>query len=137
MSLINLKECFHILNDYRMKLNPAKCIFRVVSGEFLRYIVTQRVIEANPKHIISIIYILSPKNSREMHHLTGGVAPNVLSQVSQTSIYPSTTSSDEINDLSGTRNVKKLLDSLKGILQLHQCYPSPTKEIHFWGRNRS
>ena len=32
-----------------MKLNPTKCTFGVVSGEFLGYLVTERGIEANPK----------------------------------------------------------------------------------------
>ena len=48
----HLKTCFDILNRYGMKLNPAKCTFGVTSGEFLGYIVTKRVIEANPKQII-------------------------------------------------------------------------------------
>jgi len=47
--LTHLRECFDILNTYKMKLNPAKCTFGVSSGEFLGYIVTQRGIEANPK----------------------------------------------------------------------------------------
>ncbi|XP_056864095.1 uncharacterized protein LOC130511224 [Raphanus sativus] len=33
--LAHLKECFAILNEYGMKLNPAKCTFGVSSGEFL------------------------------------------------------------------------------------------------------
>ncbi|OAO96594.1 hypothetical protein AXX17_AT4G08320 [Arabidopsis thaliana] len=31
----HLEECFEILNQYQMKLNPAKCTFGVPSGEFL------------------------------------------------------------------------------------------------------
>lgn len=45
----HIRQCFHILNKYGMKLNPAKCTFAVTSGEFLGYIVTKRGIEANPK----------------------------------------------------------------------------------------
>ena len=37
----HLEECFAILNQYQMKLNPAKCTFGVPSGEFLGYIVTK------------------------------------------------------------------------------------------------
>ncbi|KAF8053751.1 hypothetical protein N665_1376s0001 [Sinapis alba] len=43
------------LNKYRMKLNPAKCTFRVTSSEILGYIVTQRGIETNPKQISALL----------------------------------------------------------------------------------
>ncbi|XP_013617422.1 PREDICTED: uncharacterized protein LOC106323924 [Brassica oleracea var. oleracea] len=72
--LNNLRDCFKILNDYGMKLNPAKCTFGVTSGEFLGYIVTQRGIGANPKQISAIFDLLSPKNSREVQRLTGSIA---------------------------------------------------------------
>ena len=39
--LDHLRECFKTLNEYGMKLNPAKCTFGVTSGEFLGYIVTK------------------------------------------------------------------------------------------------
>ena len=56
-----------------MKLNPAKCIFGVTSGEFLGYIITQRGIEANPKQITAILDLPSPKISREVQRLTGRI----------------------------------------------------------------
>ncbi|XP_018453727.2 uncharacterized protein LOC108824849 [Raphanus sativus] len=72
--LTHLKDCFTTLNEYGMKLNPAKCTFGVMSGEFLGYIVTQRGIEANPKQISAILDLPSPKNSREVQRLTGRIA---------------------------------------------------------------
>ena len=66
----HLRECFKTLNEYGIKLNPAKCTFGVTSGEFLGYIVTQRGIEANPKQITAILDLPSPKNSREVQRLT-------------------------------------------------------------------
>lgn len=72
--LNHLRECFKTLNEYGMKLNPAKCTFGVTSGEFLAYIVTQRGIEANPKQITTILDLPSPKNSREVLRLTGRIA---------------------------------------------------------------
>ena len=38
---------FNILNKYRMKLNPLKCLFEVGSRKFLGFIVNSRGIEAN------------------------------------------------------------------------------------------
>ena len=46
--LDNLKETFSTLCKYSMKLNATKCVFAVVLGKFLGYMVSQRGIEANP-----------------------------------------------------------------------------------------
>ncbi|KAF8095015.1 hypothetical protein N665_0346s0012 [Sinapis alba] len=70
----HLSECFETLNKYIMKVNPAKCTFRVTSGEFLEYIVTQRGIEANPKQISAVLDLPDLKTAREIQHLTGRVA---------------------------------------------------------------
>ena len=58
----HLEECFAILNQHQMNLNPAKCKFGVPSGEFLGYIVTKRGIEANPNQINAFLNMSSPKN---------------------------------------------------------------------------
>ncbi|KAF8112120.1 hypothetical protein N665_0067s0039 [Sinapis alba] len=72
--LDHLRDCFKTLNEYRMKLNPAKCTFGVTSGKFLGYIVTQRGIKANPRQITAILDLPSPKNSCEVQQLTGWIA---------------------------------------------------------------
>ena len=38
-----------------MRLNPAKCVFRVSSGKFLGFMVSQRGIEANPEKVKAIL----------------------------------------------------------------------------------
>ena len=38
--LDGLKETFTSLKQYQMKLNPSKCVFRVVSGKFLGFMVS-------------------------------------------------------------------------------------------------
>ncbi|KAG7588731.1 Ribonuclease H-like superfamily [Arabidopsis suecica] len=70
----HLEECFEILNQYQMKLNPAKCTFGVPSEEFLGYIVTKRGIEANPNQINAFLNMPSPKNFKEVQRLTGRIA---------------------------------------------------------------
>ena len=47
----DLEECFSILRKYNMKLNPQKCSFGVLSGNFLGFIVNARGIEVNPDKI--------------------------------------------------------------------------------------
>lgn len=70
----HLHECFRILDQYGMKLNPTKCTFAVTSGEFLGYIVTQRGIEANPRLIRAIIDLPSPEVTKDVQRLTGRIA---------------------------------------------------------------
>ena len=38
----HLEETFGILQKHRMMLNPSKCIFGVLSGKFLGFIVNKR-----------------------------------------------------------------------------------------------
>jgi len=64
----HLEECFEILNQYKMKLNPAKC-----TGEFLGYIVTKRGIEANLNQINAFLNMSSPRNFEEVQRLTGRI----------------------------------------------------------------
>ena len=47
--LDDLKETFKTLRQYQMKLNLAKCAFRVSSGKFLGIMVSQRGRKANPE----------------------------------------------------------------------------------------
>ena len=49
--LDDLKETFATLRQYQMKLNPSKCVFGVASGKFLRFMVSQQGIEANPEKV--------------------------------------------------------------------------------------
>ena len=46
--ITHLQQEFELLKAYDMKLNPTKCAFRVSAGRFLRFMITQRGIEANP-----------------------------------------------------------------------------------------
>ncbi|GFY99208.1 hypothetical protein Acr_13g0006090 [Actinidia rufa] len=72
--ITHLEEAFGILRKYKMMLNPSKCIFRVSSGKFLRFLVTKRGIEVNPDQIQALLVMSSPKNIHEMQQLTGRVA---------------------------------------------------------------
>src|SRR4051812_16529683 len=47
--LDDLCETFAALNKYRIKLNPKKCVFGVLAGKLLGYMVSARGIEANPE----------------------------------------------------------------------------------------
>ena len=64
--LDDLQETFDTLRWYRMKLNPAKCVFEVLSGKFLDFMVSQQGIEANPKKVKAILDMTSPKTVKEV-----------------------------------------------------------------------
>lgn len=64
--LDDLQEAFDTFRHYNMKLNPKKCAFRVASGKFLGFIVSQRGIEANPKKIKAILDIKPPRSIKEV-----------------------------------------------------------------------
>ena len=64
--LDNLQEMFDTLRWYRMKLNPAKCVFEVSSGKFLDFMVSQRGIKANPEKVKAILDMTSPRTVKEV-----------------------------------------------------------------------
>ena len=64
--LANLREALEVIRATRMMLNPKKCIFGVISGKFLGYLVSQRGIEANPGKVKAIQEISSPRCIRDV-----------------------------------------------------------------------
>jgi hypothetical protein len=45
----NLEATFTCLREFRIKLNPKKCIFRVSKGKLLGFLIFEQGIEANPE----------------------------------------------------------------------------------------
>ena len=71
--LNDLREMFETFHLYKMKLNPNKCVFRVSSGKFLDFMVSRRVVKANPNKIQAILKMSPPKNNKEVKSLNGRV----------------------------------------------------------------
>ena len=67
------RETFDTLRSYNMKLNPGKCTFRVTARKFLRFMVSQKGIEANPNKIRSIMEMATPRNVKEVQSLNGKI----------------------------------------------------------------
>ncbi|XP_074300810.1 uncharacterized protein LOC141632132 [Silene latifolia] len=70
----HLENTFSILRKYHIKLNLLKCTFRVSSGKFLGYLVTQRGIEASTEQIKEVLQLESPQKPKDVQRLTGWVA---------------------------------------------------------------
>ena len=73
LHIAHLAEAFQILKEYNMKLNPAKCAFRVSAKKFLGFIVNNRGIEANPDKIRVVLDMPLPSNIKEVQRLTGRI----------------------------------------------------------------
>ena len=74
LHIAHLSEVFQILRKYNMKLNPAKCAFRVSAEIFLGFIVNHRGIEANPDKIKVVLDMSSPSGIKEVQRLTRRIA---------------------------------------------------------------
>nr|XP_009769794.1 PREDICTED: uncharacterized protein LOC104220595 [Nicotiana sylvestris] len=73
--LKHLQETFDILRKHNMKFSPEKYAFRVISGKFLGFLVSQRLIKVNPDNIKAIEDIPDQlSNVKEVQSLTGRLA---------------------------------------------------------------
>jgi hypothetical protein len=72
--IANLAATFTNLRRFNIKLNPDKCVFRVLKGKLLGYIVFERGIEANPEKITTISNMGPICNIKGVQRLTGYLA---------------------------------------------------------------
>ena len=68
--LNHLKEAFTLLQQHRLRLNPTKCAFEVVSSNFLGFLVNQRGIEMALGQIRAMCQIKPPMMKKEIQSLT-------------------------------------------------------------------
>ena len=61
-----LQETFDTLWSYNMKLNLNKCVFGVIAGKFLGFMVSQKGIEVNLEKIRAIMELAPPKTVKEV-----------------------------------------------------------------------
>lgn len=69
----HLEEAFNLMHKYNIKLNPFKCAFRVSTGKFFGFMVTQRGIEVNPAQVKVVLETPVP-TSKKKQRLTGHLA---------------------------------------------------------------
>ena len=72
--LVNLRSVFNRLRNYKLKMNPRKCTFGVISGKFLGFIMRHCGIEVDQSKIEAIQKMPEPKNLRELRGLQGKLA---------------------------------------------------------------
>ncbi|KAK1591067.1 hypothetical protein Q3G72_001670 [Acer saccharum] len=69
----DLRQTFQVIRENQMRLNPAKCAFKVVAGKFLGFMLHKRGIEANPEKIKAIMDIESLTTLQQAQGLTGKI----------------------------------------------------------------
>ena len=69
-----LQETFDTLRSYNMKLSPTKCVFRVTTGKFLGFMVSQRGIVVNPEKVQAIMELEPSRTVKEVQRLNGKIA---------------------------------------------------------------
>jgi predicted metallo-beta-lactamase superfamily hydrolase len=73
MLVEDLKQTFKNLNKWMWKLNPNKCVFGVPLGQLLRFLVSNRGIEASTKQIRAIIEMGPLRCVKDVQKLTGSM----------------------------------------------------------------
>jgi hypothetical protein len=74
MLIADLEETFASLREYRWKLNPNKCVFGVLLGKLLGFIISHCGIEANLEKISAITSMKAPTCIKDVQKLTGCMA---------------------------------------------------------------
>ena len=62
----NLRKFFERIKEYRLRLNPQKCTFRVTARKLLGFLVSDRGIEVDPSKIKVILEMSPPKSEKEI-----------------------------------------------------------------------
>jgi hypothetical protein len=70
----DLQQVFNSLRRYRWKLNPDKCVFRVLAEKLLDFIINHWGIEANPDKIEAILRMELPRSQKKVQKVTSCMA---------------------------------------------------------------
>eukprot|EP01018_Ginkgo_biloba_P037312 Gb_25076 [translate_table: standard] len=68
-----LRRVFERLRKYQVRLNPKKCVFGVISGKLLGFIVSRRGIEVDPAKVRAITEMPPPRNLKWLRSLQGKI----------------------------------------------------------------
>ena len=68
-----LRRVFERLRKYQVRLNPKKCVFGVISGKLLGFIVSRRGIEVDPAKVRAITEMPPPRNLKQLRSLQGKI----------------------------------------------------------------
>jgi hypothetical protein len=112
-----------------VKLNLEKCVFGVLRGILLSFVVSERIIEANPEKILAIMDMGPIKNLKGVQCVKGCLAAlsGFIARLGERSLplYKLMKKSDHFT---WTPEVQEALDSLKNLLKSPPILTAPTTE---------
>ena len=68
---INLRKFFKRIKEYRLRLNPQKCTFRVITGNLLGFLLSDKGIEVYPSKIKAILEMPPSRSEKEIKGFLG------------------------------------------------------------------
>jgi hypothetical protein len=117
----DLTEVFAKLQQHEVKLNPEKCVFGVLRGMILGFVVSERDIEANSEKISAIMDMGPIKNLKGIQRVTGCLVAlsRFIARLGEHSVplYKLIKKSDYFT---WTPEAQEALDSLKNMLKALQ-----------------
>ncbi|XP_070015727.1 uncharacterized protein [Nicotiana sylvestris] len=69
--IANLRNFFDMLRKYNLKLHPVKCVFGVLAGKLLGFIVSRRGIELDPSKVKAIQELPPPNSKKDVMRFLG------------------------------------------------------------------
>jgi hypothetical protein len=123
----DLTEVFTKLRQHGVKLNPEKCVFGVVRGMLLGFVVSERGIEANPDKISTIMDMGPIKNLKGVQRVTGCLAglSRFIARLREHSL-PLYKLMKKFDHFTWTPEAQEALDSVKNILKSPLILSAPT-----------
>ncbi len=64
--ITDLSETFQRLREFGIHLNPEKCVFRVTTGKFLEFMVSERGIDTNPEKFKALLNFRTPTTTKDI-----------------------------------------------------------------------
>jgi hypothetical protein len=113
----DLQLVFNSLRQYRWKLNLEKCVFGVLAGKLLGFIVSHLGIEANPEKIEAIMRMEAPRSQKKVQRLTGCMAAlsRFISRLGEKGL-PFYKLLKKVDKFQWTSKAQEALDALKKFL---------------------
>ena len=68
---INLRKLFKRIKEYRLRLNPQKCIVKVTARKLLGFLVSDRGTEVDSSKIKAILEMPPPRSDKEIKGFLG------------------------------------------------------------------
>jgi hypothetical protein len=125
----DLIEVFAKVQQHGVKLNSEKCVFGVLRGMLLGFVVSEHGIEANPEKISAIMDMGPIKNLKGVQRVTGCPAAisNFIARLGERSL-PLYKLMKKSNHFTWIPDAKDALDSLKNMLKSPPILTAPTTE---------